>query len=143
LRVFLQYSPMFLDVGNGLFAVYFARYILSMCAVCCLSLNERELCPLQPCAESIPCCWSMSFRCVVTSSWASNPVSARIVKMVAYFVFDAEMILLMFSVVGISGIFRSVLYVGFVHWILLVLQNQLYAKQSLVLVALLIFAFAM
>jgi hypothetical protein len=55
------------------------------------------------------------------SSYAFSPVSARIVKIVAYFGFDADMILLMFSVVGMRGIFRSDLYFGFIHWIPLVL----------------------
>jgi hypothetical protein len=96
-----------LEFGNGLFAVYVARYVLSISAVFCLSLNERELWPLHPCALIIPCSWSMSFLCVVTSSCASSPVSARIVNIVAYFLFVAAMILLMFSVVGMSGSFRS------------------------------------
>ena len=65
------------------------------------------------------------------------------VNMVAYFLVDAEIILSTFVVVGISGIFLSHVYFGFVHWILFVLQNQSYAKQSLVLVALLTLWFAM
>jgi len=55
----------------------------------------------------MPCSASMSFRCVVTSSRASIPVSARIVKIVAYFFVHAHIILFMFSVVGIKGILRS------------------------------------
>ena len=84
--------------------------------MCCLSLNERELCPLHPSALIIPCSASMLFLCIVAGSCASSPVSARIVKIVAYFRGEAEIFLLMFSVVGISGIFRSVLYLGFSHW---------------------------
>jgi hypothetical protein len=105
--VCLHISPIAFEFGNGLFPVYLVRYSLSICAVCGLSLSDLELCPLHPCALIIPCSASMSFLCVVTSSCASNPVSARIVKIVAYFLDDALMILLMFSVVGISGIFLS------------------------------------
>ncbi len=63
----------------------------------------------------IPCVMSMSLSPVVTSSWAFNPVSARIVKIVAYFGVDADIILLMFSVVGIRGIFLSHLKYGRFH----------------------------
>jgi len=126
-------SPMLLDDGNGLFAVYFVMYVLSMSAVCCLSLNDRELCPLHPCALMIPLSRSMSFLCMVASSCASKPVSARIVKIVAYFGGDALMILVMFSVVGMSGIFLSHLKYGFFHSIPFVLQYQLYARASLFL----------
>lgn len=105
------------------FCEYLARYVLSISAVFGLSLNDRELCPLHLCTLIIPCSWSMSFLCVVTSSCASSPVSASIVKIVAYFGIDADMILLMFSVVGISGILRSVLYFAFSHWMPLVLQK--------------------
>jgi hypothetical protein len=61
---------------------------------------------------------------MVESSGPSSPVSARIVKIVAYLVDEADMILLMFSVVGIMGIFLSHLKYGCVHLIPLVLQNQ-------------------
>ena len=87
--------------------MYLSRYALSISAVFGLSLIERELCPLHPCTLIIPCSGSMSCLRVVTSSWASIPVSARIVKIVACFVLVAAMILLMFSVVGMSGIFLS------------------------------------
>jgi hypothetical protein len=99
--------PMLFEFGNGLFPLYFARYVLSISAVCGFNLIDLELCPLHPCALMIPCSWSMSFRCVVTSSCPSSPVSARIVKIVAYFSVAALMILFMFSVVGIRGILRS------------------------------------
>ncbi len=65
----------------------------------------------------IPCAVSMSFCCMFESSCPSSPVSVKIVKSVAYFLLEAEMILFMFSVVGISGIFRSHLKYGFSHWI--------------------------
>lgn len=45
---------------------------------------------------------------VVASSCPSSPVSSNIVNIVAYFSGDALMILCMFSVIGISGILRSV-----------------------------------
>ena len=78
----------------------------------------------------------MSWRVVVASSCPSTPVSLRMVKIVAYFRVEADIILSTFAVVGMSGIFRSHLYFGLVHWMLLVWQNQLYTKQSFVLVAL-------
>jgi len=105
--VSLHASPIACEFGNGLFFVCSVRYVLSISAVMVLSLMLRELCPLHPCTLIIPFSASMSFLCVVTSSWASMPVSARIVKIVAYFLVDADIILLMFSVVGISGILRS------------------------------------
>lgn len=74
---------------------------------------------------AIPCSLSMSWRFVVASSCPFKPVSLRIVKIVAYSLVEADMILSTFAVVGMSGIFRSHLYFGFVHWILLVWQNQL------------------
>ena len=55
----------------------------------------------------IPLSASIWFLCIVANSIPSKPVSLRIVKMVAYFVDDAEIILSMFSVVGIRGIFLS------------------------------------
>jgi hypothetical protein len=55
----------------------------------------------------IPYVVSMFLRSIVASSCASNPVSASIVKIVAYFGVDADIILLMFSVVGMRGIFLS------------------------------------
>ena len=72
-----------------------------------LSLNERELCPLHPVALIIPLSASICVRCMVSSSLPSSPVSLRMVKIVAYFRDEAEIILSMFSVVGINGIFRS------------------------------------
>ena len=62
-----------------------------------LSLNDRELCPLHPLAFVIACVESMSFLWIVASSCASNPVSARIVKIVAYLWVDAAIILSMSS----------------------------------------------
>lgn len=118
-------SDMALLFGNGLFFVYSVRYVLSISAVVALSLMLRELCPLHPCTLIIPFSASMSFLCVVTNSWASMPVSARIVKIVAYFLVDALIILLMFSVVGISGILRSHLYFGLSHLMLFVSQYHL------------------
>jgi len=106
-RALCHISLIDLELGNGLFVVFLARYVLSISAVCVLSLNERELCPLHPVAVIIPCSVSMSFLCVVASSCPSSPVSVRIVKIVAYLGVDALMILLMFSVVGIIGIFLS------------------------------------
>lgn len=100
----------------------------------CLSLNDRLLCPLHPLAFMIPCAVSMLLSSIVASSCASNPVSARIVKMVAYFGVDALIILLMFSVVGIRGIFLSHLKYGRFHSMPFVLQNQLYANARLFLV---------
>jgi len=123
--VSLHASPNACAFGNGLFSVYLARYVLSICAVVALSLMLRELCPLHPCTLIIPFSASMSFRCVVTNSWASIPVSARIVNMVAYFLVDADIILFMFSVVGISGILRSHLYFGLSHFMWLVSANHL------------------
>ena len=96
-----------------------------MSAVFCFSFIERELCPLHPCALIIPCSLSMYCLVMVASSCPSKPVSFRIVKIIAYLRVDADMILSIFAVVGMIGIFRSHLYFGFVHWILLVWQNQL------------------
>ena len=78
-----------------------------MSAVLMFSLIVRELCPLHPFTLIMPLSWSMSFRCTVASSCASNPCSFRIVKIVEYFCEEAEMILSMFWVVGIMGILRS------------------------------------
>jgi len=46
--VCLHVSLMALELGKGLFAVYSARYVLSMSAVAGFSLIDRELCPLHP-----------------------------------------------------------------------------------------------
>ena len=89
--------------------MYFVRYVLSRSAVDCLSLNERELCPLHPFTLMIPLSESICVLSVVASSIPSKPVSARIVNIVAYLFDDAEIILFMFAVVGINGIFRSCL----------------------------------
>jgi len=87
--------------------LYFCKYILNRSAVDDLSLNERELCPLHPSALIIPLSASICFLCVLANSIPSKPVSAKIVKIVAYFLVDADMILFMFSLVGIKGIFLS------------------------------------
>ena len=105
--VLLHVSPIDRDDGNGLSCVNSAKYSLSISAVWALSLNDRELCPLHPLAFMIPCVVSMFLRSIFASSCASNPVSASIVKIVAYFGVDADIILLMFSVVGMRGIFLS------------------------------------
>jgi len=105
-----------LAIGNGLFPVYLLRYALSMSAVFGHSLIERELCPLHPCAFITPRSASMSVLCVVSSSLVSSPVSLSIVKIVAYFLPVAEITLSMFAVVGIMGILRSHLYLGFSHF---------------------------
>lgn len=117
-------SPILREEGNGLSVVYLWRYVLRVSAVCGLSLNERELCPLHPSALMIPCSVSTWFLFMVANSIASNPVSSRIVKIVAYFYGEAEIILCMFSVVGISGILRSALNLGFSHSMLLTLVNH-------------------
>ena len=52
----------------------------------------------------IPCSVSILVRCVLCSSSPSAPISARIVKIVVYFLLDAEIIFIMFSVVGIRGV---------------------------------------
>ena len=94
-----------------------ARYVLSISAVLALSLILRELCPLQPCALMIPLSLSMYWRVVLASSQPSNPVSFRIVKIVANLGVDAEIILSMSAVFGMSGIFLSHLYLGLDHCI--------------------------
>ena len=107
LRVLLHLSHIRFAFGNGLSVVYLCKYALNKSAVCGLSLNERELCPLHPCTLIIPCSASTSVLVVVASSCVSIPVCSRIVKMVAYFLEDALITLYMFSVVGIRGIFLS------------------------------------
>ena len=57
----------------------------------------------------MPCSVSILLRCTRWSSSPSAPVSARIVKMVAYLRVDALIILLTFSVVGMSGVPSSTL----------------------------------
>jgi len=89
--------------------LYLARYVLSRSAVACLSLHERELCPLHPSALMMPLSASIWFLGIVASSIPSSPVSLRIVKIVAYLFDDADIILFTFSVVGIRGILRSAL----------------------------------
>ena len=76
-------SPMYFEHGNGFCCGCLAGYCLSISAVLSFSLNERELCPLHPVALIIPLSVSISVLCVVASSCASSPVSARIVKIVA------------------------------------------------------------
>jgi len=88
-----------------------------MSAVCVLSFRLLELCPLHPCTLIIPCSASMSVLLVVASSCGAIPVCSRIVNMVAYFLEHADMILYMFSVVGIKGIFLSYLYLGLLNGI--------------------------
>lgn len=83
LRFFLQRSPMYFEHGKGVCSGCLVRYCLSISAVLSLSLNDRELCPLHPVALTIPLSASMLFLCIVSSSLASSPVSARIVKIVA------------------------------------------------------------
>ena len=89
--------------------MYLLKYVLSKSAVACFSLNERELCPLHPSALMIPLSASICVLGIVANSIPSNPVSFKIVKIVAYFRDDAEIILSMFAVVGIRGIFLSTL----------------------------------
>lgn len=69
--------------------MYSDKYVLSRSAVDVLSLSERELCPLHPCALMIPLSASICFLCVVASSIPSKPVCVKIVKIVAYFLDDA------------------------------------------------------
>ena len=52
----------------------------------------------------IPCSESILFLWTLCSSPPSAPISDRIVKIVAYFRVDAEIIFVTFSVVGISGV---------------------------------------
>jgi len=59
--------------------------------------------------EIIPCSVSMSSRLVLSSSFPSAPVSAKIVKIVAYFWDALFTISSTFSVVGIIGVFSSTL----------------------------------
>jgi hypothetical protein len=51
----------------------------------------------------------MYFLVIVSSSFPSNPVSAKIVKIVANFGVDALIILFMLSSFGISGIVSAIL----------------------------------
>jgi len=98
---------MVLLLGNGFSPLWIARYLLSISAVLAFSLILRELCPLQPCALITPFSLSMYWRVVLASSQPSKPVSFRIVKIVANLGVEAEIILSMFAVVGMSGIFLS------------------------------------
>ncbi len=109
LRSLLHISPIILLLGNGWFFVYLAKYSLKSWAVFSLSLKLLELCPLHPIAFIIPLWVSIWFRCMVANSYASKPVSFRIVNIVAYLVVHALIILSMFSVLGIIGGFRSCL----------------------------------
>ncbi len=78
----------------------------------------------------------MCVRLVVASSCPSNPVSFSIVKIVAYFLLDALIILSMLAVVGMSGILRSHLYFGRFHSNSLVFTKYWYALAYPVLVLL-------
>lgn len=78
-----------------------------MSAVLTFSLIPLELWLLQPCTLMIPCSLSIWLRVTDANSCPSNPVSFSIVNMVAYLRVADEIILSMFAVLGIIGIFLS------------------------------------
>lgn len=96
-----------------------------------LSLYVPEACPFVPSMLTIPCSVSIFLRCSLWSSSPSTPISAMMVKIVAYRLVDALIILVTFSVVGIIGVPCSHLYLGLSHGMLLVLANHSYARQKL------------
>ena len=101
--MFLHTVPITFDVGNGCSSVFFAKYLLSMFAVVVFSLYVPFAWCLHPTTDMIPCSVSICFLDSLSNSFASNPVSAKIVNIVVYFSVVALMIFLTFSVVGISG----------------------------------------
>ena len=78
-----QIPPICFDVGNGYSFGCLAKYILSISAVAAFSLYVPESCIFMPVMLIIPCSWSMFFLLVISSSWASAPVSISILKIVA------------------------------------------------------------
>jgi hypothetical protein len=79
-------------------------YSLSISLVACFSLYVAEPCPFVPVMVICPSCVSILLRCVLYSSSPSAPVSAMIVKIVAYLLVDALIIFVTFSVEGIIGV---------------------------------------
>jgi len=111
LRCCLHIFCMYRLSGNF---VYFAKYSLSMAVVSWVSLNVLLVCPLCPVAVNICVSKLMSFCCVSDSSIGISPVSMSVLKIGAYFL--AWLItFIMFSLVGMFGIFLSNLYFGRFH----------------------------
>jgi len=84
-----------------------------------VSLKVLDACPLYPLAFSILLSKSRSLDSTWLSSYGIKPVSISVLKIGAYFL--AWLItFIMFSLVGMVGIFRSYLYFGLFHSIWLI-----------------------
>ena len=88
-------------------------YSLSISAVFCFSLYVAESCPFVPVMVIFPSSRFILLLGVLCSSSPSAAISAIIVKMVANFLLDAEIIFVTLSVVGIMGVPSVSLKYGF------------------------------